>query len=193
MWSTILEVSHNGGTGVAAGASISVTDSEIVDNQDGGAVVYPGGNLDLSSTLVANNPGFAGVVSFGGQLGMDGDTRIVGNDGGGVALSSPGSSLEIGAGPVRVEDNSGDGIAVAGGSALRTGEVTVRNNGGNGIRIGDLSTADVSETSQIVDNGGWGISCEGPPAVAVLGGQVLFFSGTPDLTGNASGPTNCQT
>jgi hypothetical protein len=78
------EVSHNGGTGIGAGsATVSVNNSEIVDNQDGGAGVGNGGNLDLGSTLVANNRGFAGVVSRGGQLGMGGDTRIVGNEGGG--------------------------------------------------------------------------------------------------------------
>lgn len=71
-------------------------------------------------------------------------------------------------------------------------DAIVRNNGNNGIFAGDLSTVRVFSPAQITDNGRWGISCGGPPAVAVLGGQGLFNPTDIDLSGNALGDTNCQ-
>ena len=188
------EISHNVADGVnvgPGGGSIIVKASEIFDNETG-AVVYPGCILWLTDTLVANNQEF-GVLAFGGDLMMDGATRIVDNGLSGVSLGT-GAIAIIGPGPVLVEGN-GDGIAVEIGSALRADALIVRNNNGNGITISDLSTMYLSPgggVSQIVDNDGWGISCEGPPPVAVLGGQVFFNPSTIMFSGNDSGPTNCQ-
>jgi len=94
-----------------------------------------------------------------------------------------------------VEDNRSSGIMVYGGASLRADELIVRNNTGHGIGIGDLSTVSVGpagETAQITDNGGWGISCAGPPAVAVLGGQGLFNPSNIVFSGNVLGDTNCS-
>ena len=83
-----------------------------------------------------------------------------------------------------------------GSSHFRGDELIVRNNEGDGIRVADLSTVGVSsapgDTSQIVDNGGWGINFAGPSAVAAFGGQALFDPSVLDLTGNSLGETNCQ-
>jgi hypothetical protein len=43
----------------------------------------------------------------------------------------------------------------------------------------------------MVDNGGWGIYCGGPPGVAVLGVQ-LSFDQMPVFSGNGLGDTNCS-
>jgi hypothetical protein len=93
---------------------------------------------------------------------------------------------------VRVEDNSGAGIAVADDSALRADELIVRNNGGSGISVNDLSTVSVGPAGEITDNAGWGIFCAGPPAVAVIGGQGLFDPSQIVFSGNTAGDTNCQ-
>ena len=181
------EVSGSSGTGVSAhGGTMVINRSEIVGNEKG-AVAQEDGTLRIVNTEVEDNQG-GGVLVISSRVSLDGAaTRIAGN-GGGIEVTN-GSSISIETGPVLVEDNRGGGIVVFGGSALRAGELIVRNNDGNGISVGDLSTLN-PDAIQVVDNNGWGIFCEGPPAVAVFGGQV-FYDEEPVLSGNVEGDTNC--
>lgn len=178
-------------SGGVGGASIMANNCEIIGNGSG-AGVNPGGNLRLSGTTVADNDQ-SGVFSFGaGVVVIDGPSRISGNQTG--IQVTDGGMASIQPGPVVVEDNRGDGITASGGSSLNLSEdVVVRGNGGSGIAVGDLSTVSLPGGGVITDNGGWGILCEGPPAVAVIGGQGLFNPLEITFSGNALGSTSCAT
>lgn len=195
---SVVDIDHcsisNNGTGVwisydGGGGTIFVRDSEIVDNDGYGAFVIVGGNLALSNTLIANNLN-GGVLSGGGQLNINGDTHITGNSYG--VHVAHGSSASI-SNDVIIESNHGDGISVSGGSALRVFDAIIRYNEGNGISIKDLSTVTMWMASPVISsNNGWGVSCDGPAAIAVLGGQGLFDPSEVLFSGNILGHTNCQ-
>jgi hypothetical protein len=173
--------------GVVGSATIVVEGSQIVNNVSGIAA-NPGGNLRIDGTLIEGND--TGVSVSGGEVVAGGSTRIIGN-GVGVQLRT-GSVGDLGFEGLVVEDNLSDGISISGGSHASLLDGTVRNNGADGIVVQDLSTVSVFPPAQVVNNGGWGINCEGPPAVAVLGVQGLFNPAELDLTGNTLGATSCQ-
>lgn len=192
-----------------SGSTIKISNSEITGNNKG-AMAQFGGYLEIWDTLIANNE-FSGVSSSGGNLFVSGDTIITGSIYG--VMIGRGSSAGI-SGSVIVENNQDTGISAFEGSTILASDVIVRNNGsgfsagdlstlsiwssqiiGNhsdGISVWDLSTVHVWSTTQIIDNGGWGIRCEGPPAIAVLGGQGNFDPDEIVFSGNTSGDTNCQ-
>ncbi len=185
------EITDNGDIGLFAGgnggATIYVQASEVVDNGEIGLAANPGGSLSIDGTLVRGH-NYAGVSALSSDVSISEASRIVNNDQGVNVGGGSTVSLE---GKVVIEDNASDGISASGGSAVSVSDTIVRGNGGNGISVADLSTVSAFATTQAVDNGGWGIRCDGPPAIAVLGGQGLFDPAELTLTGNASGATNC--
>lgn len=67
----------------------------------------------------------------------------------------------------------------------------IRGNQGDGVRLSDTSTMEASVDDplgiQIIDNSGFGVFCDDPPAVSQL---VLFSPIT--VTGNTAGQVECR-
>jgi hypothetical protein len=118
-------------------------------------------------------------------LGSDeqGDETFVRNNQIGAFVTS-GGLMELKT--ATIENNPGDGVVVNGGSNLNlTGGVIIQGNSGNGISLNDTSVALFSEPNQIINNGGFGITCAPPPSVAQISGNI----GT--VSGNTLGQINC--
>lgn len=199
------------GSGAAAreGATISLGGGIAISDTNGpGVVAYEGAMITLQDGTISNS-GHFGAFAFGGTIAVRGsDTLITGStfsgldasDGGQVSVvfgarisgnntgisATNGGSVLIQDGGI-VENNNGDGIALGSSSSLRMqADAIVRGNAGHGVHAAHTSVAQFgSPTNQIVDNGGWGVFCNGPPSVAMMSGDP----GT--VTGNAAGQLNC--
>jgi hypothetical protein len=89
-----------------------------------------------------------------------------------------------------VAQNAGSGVEVGVGSTLAMQRATIKQNGGHGIHLaGTSSAAFGGGDNTITGNGGWGITCDGPPAVA----QIQVGQGIGDVSGNAAGQISCPT
>jgi hypothetical protein len=103
---------------------------------------------------------------------------------------SDGSRLTLVGGSI-VENNAGHGVFVTGGSLVTAIEIVIHGNQGSGIYLTDTSVASGSPRSDgpvIQGNAGWGVFCEGPPAVAQVGRPGLPAE---TVTDNTAGVTNC--
>jgi hypothetical protein len=143
--------------------------------------------VDLLSEI-RGSPG-PGLLLTGGSIGGFGRGGRIANNQTGVVVSG-GSVLQFGG--FTVENNVGDGVLVRDGSAVvfaarANAEVSIRGNQGNGLTLRDTSVATLIPQLQILDNGGWGILCSPPPAVA----QITGAAGS--VSGNKLGGVNCPT
>lgn len=189
----------NGGVVFLVGGAV------VADSSFHGVIAFPGASVELLDSTVRNS-GNIGAYAFGGSIRVSGNASLIesstfsgltADDGGsaslaggarsarnGAGLSATGGALLIQDGAI-VEDNLGSGVILSTASALRVhGGVIIRRNGSHGVQASDTSVASFDNTTQIVDNGGFGIFCNGPPSVAL-------FNGDPTVTGNASGQVNC--
>lgn len=118
-----------------------------------------------------------------GTIPIDGGTI---QNSGTVGVQANGGQVDIGG--TRIVNSQGDGIHAHAGAILRVGGATIENNGGHGIHISDVSLGSFdpsADPSQILNNGGWGVFCDGPPAVAMV-------SGAPgNVDGNTDGQVSC--
>lgn len=195
--------------GVSASGTVGIIDSEISGNGQGlfaasgtirgalvhvhgngnGANAFSGGTLTFFASVFEEN--VTGVTGeFNGSVKVGGSSLIANNEGPGVVMSN-GSVFSISDDSI-IENNGGSGIEAYGGSSVTIGfpnPSIVRNNAGDGVFLRDLSTGGVGDpASQIVDNGGWGVNCAGPAAITSAQHEGLE---SVDLSGNATGPTNC--
>ena len=158
-----------------------------IDAWTGGAARVAG------STFEANGTGVGADLNSAVEV-RDG-SRVAGNLAEGIAVSGS-STLNIE--ETVVENNGAQGIFVHQGSLVRVYGTTIRGNQLDGITLSDLSIGTGGSVPpgddpvQILDNGGWGISCAGPSAIteAQSGfddaglGEVIF-------SWNTNGDTNC--
>jgi len=94
------------------------------------------------------------------------------------------STLSVGQGSVLERNHFG--INAVGGSTVSVGNVEILNNSSDGIRLSDTSVAAAFGSPFIHNNGGYGVLCAPPPAVAQLA--------TPDfgtVRDNESGDITC--
>jgi hypothetical protein len=203
-------IEDNSGHGIQADGSVRFFDSRIAGNEGTGLLVH--GRAEVSGTVVeanrsgvdvvgagvlqlngggvTSNTGF-GVRAWRGSTALLVGTSISGNGSDGLA-AVVGSSVEVGA---TIEDNGRNGIYVADGSVVRvadnsisTGPTTIRNNRRDGIFVDDTSTVEWPRVDvSVTGNGGWGVFCADPPAVAMVQGG--FSAAT--VAGNAAGQLHC--
>ncbi|HJR44409.1 MAG TPA: right-handed parallel beta-helix repeat-containing protein [Actinomycetota bacterium] len=198
------------GVGAQNGSGVSLFGVAIADTTRMGISSDFGGSVAMLDGTTISNAGHIGAFAFGGSIFLKGTgTEITGstfdglhagegglvslNDGarvagnhGGVSASNGGAVL-IQEGVI-VEDNTGVGVHLEGVSSLSMQNgVIVRNNTDHGIFLSGTSVAEFGDgTNEIVDNGGWGILCAGPPSVSLLQGE---HPGT--VTGNFAGDIGC--
>jgi hypothetical protein len=142
----------------------------------------------LGPTLITTSA-FEGLAADGDAVQLNGGAKVAGNFGGGV-LGSNGSSIGIVNGAI-VDVNIGAGVLLQGGSTLFVqNQVVISGNTGDGITILDTGVATFGDPNQgkvqIINNGGFGVTCELAPAVAQTTG-LSFHT----VTGNTLGGTNC--
>jgi hypothetical protein len=159
-----------------------------VSNNDVFGVFAFGGDVFVSGSTLVGNQGAGLDASDGGRAQLTFSSRVVDNEGAGVSATN-GGVLTLQDGLI-IEDNTGSGVSLGGASSLRMrGGVTVRGNSQDGITIADTSVATFGDsTSQIVDNGGWGIFCLSAPSVAMI---ATGPDGPGNLDGNGAGTENC--
>ena len=164
-----VNVSGNAAVGVTAfeGATVTLNESEILGNGSHGVRGLANGTVGLNTSRVADNKGDGAQFGTGSMLNARDAT---------------------------IEGNGAAGISAEQGSVVVAIDSVVRDNASDGMRLEGLSNGSAGEfpgglVGQIVDNGGFGIRCSAPPAVAAAQYQDILAS--PDLSGNALGPTNC--
>lgn len=187
-------VRNSGFIGVMAqsGGSINIINGATVEASGSfGASAGPGGSIYVSgpnSLITATGPLKPALVAGnGGAVWLMNGARVANNFGGGV-LGFNGGSVNITNGAI-VENNTGHGLELSlGSSGMLTSGSIIRGNTGDGIHLNDVSVvgfAPPEEGGQIIlNNGGYGIFCAPPPAVAQ-------FTGPATITGNGLGATNC--
>jgi len=163
------------------GSSVSIQHATIQNNPNNlGVFAFVGASIDIGPGALVQNTGGASAAD-GGSLSVR-EGHVTHNSSG---VSADGAHLLIQDGAL-IDHNSGSGVSLRNGSTLRMQNATVNANGQNGIELRDTSTADLSGISS-TNNGGWGILCEGPPAVA----QILTETGIGNVSGNTAGQINC--
>lgn len=167
-------VLDSGGLGLFAqnGGAINFFHS-TVDRSDG-VQVNQGGSAYIDFGSAIRNSRRNGVAVHGASI-ILADVLITDSLEHGVGLFN-GSRVAFSAG-TRIENNSGDGVLLLGGSSIRREGFIVQNNGGNGISIADTSVAEMGP-STIVNNAGWGIFCVPAPAVAQIHGDPGTVTGS---------------
>jgi hypothetical protein len=178
----------NGLTGILVnrGGTLYGGELTIRGQQQAGIAVSDNGAADLAQDLQVTGNQVGVSVGSGGRLRLSGFS-IAGNRSEGL-VASDGANVFLAAGVV--EGNVGHGVRMEGGSILsHLSQATIRNNGGSGISLADTSiTRGGSSQAFITGNGGWGIFCAGPPAVAQV--TPPGFSAA-NVTGNSAGASNC--
>lgn len=196
------------GVGAHMGGTVFLRSGAVVSNSSfHGVTAYSGGSIELQG--IVRNSAVLGAFAFGGNIVVSGNGSLIegstfsglsASDGGNASLvagarsagngagadANSGGSLLIQDGGI-VENNTGGGVMLFGASALRMrGNAIIRGNGQHGLYVSDTSVASFGDgTTQIVDNGGFGIFCDTAPSVALIRGNP----GT--VTGNTSGQVNC--
>jgi hypothetical protein len=183
-------VTRSGFQGVSArdGSTASLGNTTVEHSVRTGVHAFNGGSISIANGSLIQFNGQVGVIAHSASVNLQG-AHVANNEGAGVGTFA-GGRLNIQGGTV-IENNHGDGVQLFGGGAgSLQGPNVIRGNSGNGIHVRDTSIAIFdfpSGTNQIVDNGGWGLFCDGPPAVA----QASGVPGT--LSPNSGGTSNCPT
>jgi len=202
----------SGGTnGVLAdfGAQVQMGNCVVKNNSFAGIQIARQSIVRLENTVVELNG--SGVSATTGALAVINGGAVQNNSGDGVVLTdatgeiggsavvasngrygiSPSHHAVLSLNDATVTANTITGVFVTGGSLVSLGAgATITGNMGSGISLMDTSLvhkhralADI----HITNNGSWGVVCSLPPAVA----QIIGFTLTGDISGNASGNINC--
>lgn len=166
------------------GGSITVGAATIQDSAGTGLFAFQGGSVAAFNGSLIKDNRQGGVGANAGVAQISGG-RVSGNSPMGT-LAYNGGALTIQDGAV-VEDNTGSGVQLGVASTLAVQQATIRRNTGHGISANDTSVIG-GQGNEIVDNGGWGVWCQGPPAVAMISTAP---GGLGNISGNAAGDENC--
>lgn len=180
-------VIRDSGTGLSVNTGTAQALGVTSANHDAwGFSVSANGSLQLVDSEAHGNA--VGLfLTAGAEALVGGNSRLHDNRGAGIRVWEQ-SVLFLGGGSV-VEDNGSHGVLVWAGSLVVPTATTIQNNGGSGIYLGDTSLAGVrSPDPTITANAGWGIFCEGAPAVAQI--QSPGY-GAGAVFGNTAGEVNC--
>lgn len=172
------------GVHAAHGGSATLQDATVQQNAQAGVAAFQGGTVFVTNRALVRANGNFGVSANAATADVEG--HVTGNGGCGVCGYNGGHiTVQNGA---LIDGNHGDGAQIGVGSSLATQHATIKDNGGNGISLQGTSTAAFGNGSNtITGNGGWGVFCEGPPAVA----QIQAPQPSDDISGNAAGQISC--
>ena len=154
----------------AGGGSIEIQNAIVEKNQSSGVWAMDGGSISISgtNTKIRDNE-FGGVVAWSGAtVNMRDGVEVSNNQWHGV-VGEYGGVVGVGDGTI-IDGNRDAGIYLRGGSVAHIGDSVISNSGWDGILINDTSLATLSGGNEIRYNGGHGISCQPPPAVAQIAG-----------------------
>ena len=182
---------RNNGLGIRAdhGSSVRLENTIVEANTGGGVAIQDGAYLFVTGGEVGQNIGNGISLGNGSVATVDGGARIASNGGWGVLVSAR-SLLSLGA--TTVTANGLTGVFVSGGSSVNLNAgATITANVLSGMSLMDTSLVQKHRALadiHITHNGGYGIVCSLPPAVA----QVVGFTfETGNVSGNASGNIDC--
>lgn len=173
-------VRGSGGFGAFVnGGSLEIIGATVEGSvQDGVVVESSGSALIKSGSLIQNNGGFGLVAHNSGAIRLSDGARVANNLGSGI-LGFNGGGVFISNGAI-VEFNTGAGVELSGGSSARIDNGSIiQGNNLDGVHLSDTSVATFQD-AQVINNGGVGIACDLPPAVA----QIHLFNTTVSGNGN---------
>ena len=194
------EITNNGGNGTfAEDGNITIEGTTEIHDNGGWGIHSEGGNVDIHNGAMSsiNRNGKGGICCVGLKL----PANFVVDDNGGHGIVAGGGVVsgvvtdKLILESVKVRNNNGDGIGVhdfLGCSLLIKGTGNeIINNGGNGTCVLSHGVK-IEGTTEIHDNGGWGIHTEGGKVNIrdaeitnnANGGIRLFSSEHGTLTGN---------
>lgn len=196
-------IRNNLGTGITVWGYLKLMESDLIDNDAGGLNVIGGSaSVMMSTTFLRNGRAFG--ASQGARIGM-GDFSIEGSTIQ-VADVIGGSHVELTGGRI-VDNRSGfliqdksrmyiNDVQITGtrvgvvfslwtDSYLSLGGAKISGNLASAITLYDTSVLQ-AYSSEIIGNSGWGIYCEGPPALA-----RIAISCNNEVNGNSGGNNNC--
>jgi hypothetical protein len=173
----------NGGTLMLEDAIVTMSGGVGVNLDTGFAIIRGENTLVTKSTRTAVN------VSAGGAVWLSDKAQVAGNFSDGIFAN--GSSLHITREAV-VSNNAGTGVSIGNASsALITEASEIRDNGRDGINISDTSAASFypqgALAPKVTGNTGFGIYCQGAPAVAQYWGDPMINGNTNSLQTNCPG------
>lgn len=148
---------------------LSLRQDTIEGNGGTGVLAWLGGVAEIQGCTIQGNVKSGASAISNGTVWLDGGTVVSGNQGGAYAW---GSTLQLGA--VTIQANNGDGVVLIAGSSLQLNGANspsvIINNSGNGITAQDTSALGTNDQTgiRISGNGGWGVFCSPPPAVAQI-------------------------
>lgn len=207
---TIAGLTLSGGRGVQVNSrsNVSITNSQVIGSAFHGVSIFSA-VVDVRNTTVSGSAVVGIQANSGSILRLNSNSVVQGNvygldiadgsfalldggtlvDGNGVSVSF-GSTLQVGNAIVR--NSGGAGVTLTGGSVAHFGFGgglgVISGHASHGMLLRDTSVASSffsGGAAQITDNGGFGVFCSGPPAVAQIVGQIGI------VTGNTSGQSNC--
>ena len=175
-----------------AGGSLTVFGATIKGNPLDGVQLFGGGIAFIGSPGVVGPNGRDGVRANGGVVHVQGGV-ISNNAEYGISVFHSGTAI-LDTGAV-VASNATNGILVEDGTANvgnGDGSATIQSNGANGIYLKTNSVAFFNNAgNQIVNNSGWGILCDGPPANPLIAIGPAGTIGT--VSANGAGQISCNT
>jgi hypothetical protein len=183
---------NTGSHGVdVSGGTLSVFAATIEGNSRDGIILFTGGNVYIASTGVVGSNGRDGVRVFGGVVHVQGGV-ISNNAEYGISVFNGGTAvLDTGA---VVASNGANGVLVEDGTVNLgngDGSATIQSNGANGIYLKTNSVGFFFNAgNKIVNNSGWGILCDGPPANPLIAIGTAGTIGT--VSGNGAGQISCN-
>jgi hypothetical protein len=185
-----LVISHTGWNGIFAthGGSVEAGDTTVETSGQSAVLAYNGSAIHLfgHGVLIDHNIGQGVSATGSSAVQIQDGVRIANNGFAGVTASGDGSLQITGA---TIADNNGQGVILSLGSTAEIDGTSITGNSSDGVYVADTSVVQFgyggNGSNTITGNGGWGVSCQGTPAVAMMHGQP----GT--VSGNPFGQVNC--
>lgn len=166
-------ISLNDGPGVVmltnvTGPDVTITNSEVTDNDASAAGFYPGGGV-----YVEADPSVAPTVTITRSTIAD-NTSAAGADGGGISLVNASLVLDTSTVSGNTASGQGGGIAVTGDDPVELDFVTlVDNSTGSGAANLQRDTGALTSTASVIALPSGGPNCSGGPAATSNGGNQV--------------------
>jgi parallel beta helix pectate lyase-like protein len=171
--------------GVSAdhGGSVNLQNATVQNSGNTGVMAFSGGSAFIGSNGLVQNNRFGGVDANAGTADVEG--HVTGNGCGVCAENGGRLTIQNGA----LVDGNGTGVQLGVGASFAMQQATIRNNTNDGVHLQGTASGMFNDNNTITGNGGWGIFCDGPPAVA----QIQAPQGVGNVSGNSAGQIDCPT
>jgi hypothetical protein len=184
-------ISGNTAHGIDDTGTLAVIAATIEGNSPNGIFVGNGGTALIASSGVIRSNAQDGVQVFSGVVRVAGGV-ISNNARYGISVFNGGTAI-LDTGAV-VAANAANGVRVRDGTVNvgnGNGSATIQSNSANGIYLNTNSVGFFNNNgNQIVNNSGWGILCDGPPANPLVAIGLNGTIGT--VSGNGAGQISCN-